>query len=108
MGRGVDTYLKQGARHQFEDSLVYGMRGRYIVVPQIQGQSVSVDVALPIGVGGQGSEFRSKQKALALPAVIQRLFAHAVPRQSQNAFAFIPQAKGKHSDQACQGLLHAP
>ena len=53
-------------------------------------------------------ELGTKQKGLALPAVIQRFLAQPVTAQGQRGVATVPQGKGKHADQPLDGTPHPP
>lgn len=75
---------------------------------QVQGQGVTVDGGGKRGMCFQRLEFGAEQEGVALPAVIQRLFAHPVARQRQHPVAAIPQGDGEHADHPAQRVFYPP
>src|SRR6185312_2660477 len=78
------------------------------VMAQQQRQRAAVDVRPERGVRLQRLQLRTEQQDVALPAVVQRLLAHAVARQRQRALLTIPQGERKHADAGLQGTLDTP
>src|SRR4051794_26866227 len=84
------------------------MRRRNAAVTHIEAQSVSIQFALPGGMSFQGLEFGPEKERAARPAVIEGLFAEAIPRQMEHPLDRIPNRKSEHSVETLDRVLDAP
>ena len=60
------------------------------------------------GMSLEGLKFRAEQEGIALPAVIERLFAQAVAGQREAAFGPIPDREREHANRALESGGDAP
>ena len=89
-------------------SLINRMRRRNVAAAKVVRQHAPVDVGAECRMSPQSFEFRTEQQNVALPAVVQRLLAHAVARQRQDALLAVPQREGEHADGPFAALLRCP
>lgn len=73
-------------------------------MPKQQDQGLTVDLGAEARVRLEGFQFRAEQQHLALPTVVERLFAQAVAGQVKHLVMAIPEGKGKHTDEFLQGF----
>ena len=86
---------------QFVDALQYGQPFAHMPVAQQLRDGPPVDGAAAGGMGLHGRQFRAEQKhglaRMALPTVVEGLFAQPVAGQHQAAVLAVPDGKGKHA-----------
>ena len=59
--------------------------------------AVAINLAVESLMRSQRLQLRAKQKDIAAPAEIKRLFAHAVAAQEKYTLLPVPQSKGEHA-----------
>jgi len=70
---------------------------RDVIVANVNRQRAAVDIAAKIWMLLKRFELGAKQKRLAGPSVIKRLFARAVARQIQSLLGAVPQSEREHA-----------
>jgi hypothetical protein len=84
------------------------MRGGHVVVSEVGCERVAIDVSPPRWMNSQRLELGRKEEGFSSPAVIQRLFAHAIACKMQRILVAIPKGEGKHAIESAQSALDAP
>ncbi len=103
-----------GDRHgvpgrELGDALVDRPRRGHVLVAEVQGQRVTVDVAVELGMAAQRVERRSEHDvAGAQPAVEQRLLAEPVARQHELALASGPTRRRRTCRRPVRALARTP
>ncbi|MNH38395.1 hypothetical protein D3C76_725870 [compost metagenome] len=83
---------------QFMDALIDTVRCWNAVVPQQQRQCIPIDLLRRSWVAFQGFQFGTKQQAVSLPSVIQRLFAKPVTRKAKRLLQSVPKRNREHAN----------
>jgi hypothetical protein len=100
--------MQIGARRQLANATVNAEGPGDIVVTQIERERTAVDFTHKGGVRPQRLELRPKEEHATLPAVIERLFSHAVARKGQGAGLPVPQGQREHPHRLLQRGLDPP
>ena len=95
-------------RGKLGDASVCAVRGGHAVVPEVQGESVPVELGGEGRVSSQGLELRTEEQDAAHPTVIERFLAEPVTGQVQPPLFSVPHGQGEHPVAAHQRLVHPP
>src|SRR5713101_5058383 len=81
---------------------------RDTVVPEIEGQSVPVNLGREGRMGLERSQFGPKEQASPEPAEVQRLLAETIADQVKPVAGDVPQSEGEHPVETGQRVVQAP